>query len=108
MHVRARCVLVVLCPRRTLEGEDSAASAPSDGHTVADGRGVQVIQGVSGFQVERKLSQRLFGVFDEETDFVLGRESLRTMRWMTRLSRCSRGTDRDAAVTLRMSSVRVP
>ncbi len=73
-----------------LEGEGSAASARSDGDTVADGRGVQVIQGVSGFQVERKLSQRLFGVFDEETDFVLGRESLRAMRWMRRLSRSSR------------------
>lgn len=70
-----------------LNGEGSAASALSDGDTVARGRGVQVIQDVSGFQVDRKLSQRLFGVFDEETDFVLGRESLRTIRWMRRLSR---------------------
>jgi len=39
--------------------------AVSDANTANPPTDVQVIQGVRRFQVERKLSQRLFGVFEE-------------------------------------------
>ena len=49
------------------EGQGSSASALSDGDTVADGGGVQLRQRVIAIQVECGLSQRVFGVLDEES-----------------------------------------
>ena len=71
--------------RRILEGEGSAAGTLSNRDAVADGGGVQMVQRVSGFQVE----PGLFGGFDEEP--VSGeRVSLRMICWMRRLSGRSR------------------
>jgi len=48
---------------RVLERESSTAGALSDRDAVADRGGVQMVQRVSGFQIE----PGLFGVFDQES-----------------------------------------